>query len=486
MVANGQETNPQAGYGWTVGVASIVAFMVGLDVLAIMTALPTLHEELDAGTEGLGWTINAYEIGLGALILVGAALGDRYGRTALFIVGVGVFTLASAWAATVSSVEMLIAARAVQGMGGGIATALSLAIISAATPPAKRGAAFGVWGAATGMSVALGPLVGGAIIDVWTWQAIFWVNVPVGAVLILLSLWKLNESRGDSFNIDVLGLVLSTSGAIVLSQAIIRGGDAGWTSPSILLGIAAGVVLLAAFVESQRRGRSPMLPLKMFRNLSFTGGCGASFGLAVGLFGHGFIFAQYLQLALGHDPLGVGVRLLPWVALAPIVSPVAGQIADRIGERPLVVTGLVLYLGSFFAIGFISLSGGGYGAMILPLFIAGVGVSAAFPTVASAVMRSVDGSRYAVAAGVSNTIRQLGAVLGVAVAAATFSTFGGFGSPDDVTDGFGPAVLVVSALALSGLVAAAAIRPPAPSEPKAEAATSGPGPGPGPEDRAVS
>jgi EmrB/QacA subfamily drug resistance transporter len=277
---------------WTVVLASVASFMVGLDVLVTMTALPTLHVELGTGVAGLAWTINAYEIGFAALILTGTALGDRYGRRSLFVVGVAVFTAGSVWCALSSSVEHLIAARAFQGIGGGVATALALAVISAATPPARRGAAFGVWGAVTGIAVAVGPVVGGAIIHGLAWQWIFWLNVPVGVALIGLSLSKIADTRGGVRRIDVVGLALSTVGVVAVAQALIRAGDVGWSGPPTLLGLAGGAVALVAFVLWQRRSPAPMLPLTMFRNRSFSGGCGASFALGAGLYGNAFMFAQ--------------------------------------------------------------------------------------------------------------------------------------------------------------------------------------------------
>jgi EmrB/QacA subfamily drug resistance transporter len=459
MALNDQEVYSPERQRWTILIVSIASFMVGLDVLVIMTALPTLRVELGASATDLGWTINAYEIGFAALILTGSALGDRYGRRLLFVFGVGVFTLCSMWAALSSSIEMLIAARAFQGLGGGIATALALAVISAATPPEKRGAAFGIWGAVTGMAVALGPLVGGAIVEALAWQWIFWVNVPIGVILIALSLVRIAESRGTPLPIDILGLVLSTTGVVAVAQALLRGGDAGWTAPSVLLGLIGGVVALVAFVVWEHRSSAPMMPLSMFKNKSFTGGVGASFTLGAALYGNAFMFAQYLQVAEGNDALGVGIRLLPWVSLAPFVAPVAGALTDKIGERPLVITGFVLFAAAFFVIGPLSMSGVSYGTLIIPLFVAGIGVAMSYVTVVSAVMRSVEPDRFGMASGVANTVRQVGAVFGVAIAVAVFSSVGSFRSPDEFVDGFGPAVLVLAVITLLGVIPALIIRP---------------------------
>jgi EmrB/QacA subfamily drug resistance transporter len=469
MALNDQEAYSPERQRWTILIVSIASFMVGLDVLVIMTALPTLRVEMGASATGLGWTINAYEIGFAALILTGSALGDRYGRRLLFVVGVGIFTLCSMWAALSSSIEMLIAARAFQGLGGGIATALALAVISAATPPEKRGAAFGIWGAVTGMAVALGPLVGGAIVEALTWQWIFWVNVPIGVILIALSLVRIAESRGAALPIDVPGLILSTAGVVAIAQALLRGGDVGWTAPSVLLGLIGGVVALVGFVAWEHRSPTPMMPLSMFRNKSFTGGVGASFTLGAALYGNAFMFAQYLQVAEGNDALGVGIRLLPWVSLAPFIAPVAGVLTDKIGGRPLVITGFVLFAAAFFVIGPLSMSGASYGTLIIPLFVAGIGVAMSYVTVVSAVMRSVEPDRLGMASGVANTVRQVGAVFGVAIAVAVFSSLGSFASPDAFVDGFGPAVIVLAVITLLGVIPALIIRPmAAPAKPYAE------------------
>ncbi|WP_281394612.1 DHA2 family efflux MFS transporter permease subunit [Nonomuraea muscovyensis] len=446
---------------WTLVLASFASFMVGLDVLVVTTALPTLHEQLGAGVAGLGWTVNAYELGFAAFILTGAALGDRFGRRKLFVIGILLFTLSSAFCAMSTSIETLIAARGLQGVGGGIAIALALAVITDATPPQERGAAFGVWGAISGVAVAAGPLVGGLIIQGFAWQWIFWLNVPVGIVLVALSMVKIAETRGSVRGIDLLGLLLSTIGVFGIAQSLIRGGEAGWTSPTVLAGFIGGALALVLFVVWETRARSPMMPVGMFRNLSFTGGCLTSFVLAAALYGNGFVFAQYLQLAEGNDPLGVGIRLLPWVGLALFISPIAGKMADSMGERPLVIVGLLLHGIGFLAIALMASAGMGYGPMIIPLLLAGVGVAIAFPTVASAVMRSVSPMEVGMAAGVSNTIRQVGAVFGVAAVAAIFTAQGGYGTAERFISGFTPATIALSVITFAGVLAALIIRRPA-------------------------
>lgn len=472
MARKDQKTDAPQRQRWTVVIVSIVSFMVGLDVLVLMTALPTIRQEFGADAAGLGWTINAYEIGFAALILTGSALGDRYGRRLLFVIGVAGFTVGSALCAMSTSIEMLVAARALQGLGGGVAVGLSLALISAVTPPAKRGAAFGVWGAVTGTAVAVGPIVGGAIVHSLTWQWIFWLNVPVGVVLLVLTLLKITESTGERFPFDIVGLVLSSIGVVALAQALLRGSDAGWTTPSILLGLIGGLAALALFVLWEHRSPAPMMPLAMFRNLSFTGGCGASFIMGVALYGQTFLFAQYLQVAMGEDALGVGIRLLPWVSTAPLVAPLAGNLADRIGERPLVLTGFVLFAAAFFIMVPLAGADASYASLVFPLVLAGIGGPIVFVSMSSAVMRAVEPARLGIASGVSIAVRQVGAVFGVAVAVAVFSGSGGFASPQQFVDGYGPAATVLAVIALLGVVPALVIRPltapGAPGEPARE------------------
>jgi EmrB/QacA subfamily drug resistance transporter len=445
----------------TVILASVTAFMVGLDVLVIMTALPTLLQTLRATASGLGWTVSAYEIGFAASILTSSALGDRYGRRAVFVAGVAIFTAGSAWCAlsSASGIGMLITARAFEGIGGGTSMALGLAIITEVTPPAKRGTAFGIWGAIMGMAVACGPLVGGVILHFLSWQWIFWVNVPIGMTLIVLSMVSIKETRGDVRRLDLIGLTLATAAILLILQALIRGGSVRWSDPTIIVGLVAGISALWAFLHWERRCSHPMIPLTMFRNRRFAGGCAASFALGAGLYGNAFIFSQYLQLAVGADSFGVGLRLLPWVAAGPVVAPLAGVLADKLGERPIIAAALAMFAAAFFAIGLLVMSGHTYATLIVPLLVAGTGVAAAFPSTATAVMRSVDSGRFATASGVSNAIRQAGAAFGVAVAVAMFSTFGGYESGPQFFDGFGAAVITLAAVTLLGVIPAMIIPP---------------------------
>jgi len=459
---------------WTLILGSFTSFLVGLDALVVTTALPTLHQEFGAGVEGLSWTVNAYELAFAASILTGSTLGDRFGRRRMFVIGLGVFTGASALCALSPNVDVLIAVRALQGIGGGIAVPLALALITDVTPPDMRGKALGIWGAITGVAVAAGPLVGGAIVDGLAWQWIFWLNVPVGIVIAVLTTQKVGEGHRAFGKVDPVGLALATLGVFGIAQALIRGNDAGWTSASILGGLIGGGISVVLFVIWERRIEFPMMPMKLFGNRSFTGGCVASFVLMAGVFGLGFLTAQYLQLALHNDPLGVGLRLLPATGVALLVSPVAGRLADGIGEQPLVMLGLGLQALGLVLIGALVTDTSGYGTIMGPLFVTGAGIAIAFPTVTTAVMRSVGPVQTGVASGISNTFRQVGAVFGVAIAAAIFATEGSYRTPSEFVDGFRPAFIALGVLCTIGVFAGFTIRRSTSVATPAQAATSTP------------
>lgn len=447
----------------TLLLGSLTSFLVGLDALVVTTALPTLHQEFGADVTGLGWTINAYALAVAAAILTGSAAGDRFGRRRVFVIGLVVFTAASAWCALSTTAGMLIVARAVQGVGGGIAVPLSLALITEATPPEQRGKALGIWGAITGVAVAAGPLVGGAVVEGIAWQWVFWLNVPVGVAIVALASTKMAPGERVYRRLDPVGLGAATLGVFALAQAVIRGNDTGWSHWSVLTGLVGGPLALLLFVGWERRTDAPMMPLSLFGNRSFTAGCIAGGVLMAGVFALGFLTAQYLQLALHHQPLGVGVRLLPATALALILSPLAGRLADRIGEGPLVAAGLGMLGGGLLLIGTLVTATSDYRTVIGPLFVAGTGIAIAFPTVATAVMRSAGPTMIGVASGVSNTFRQVGAVFGVAVAAAIFTGYGGYSSPGDFVDGLRPAFVAIGALCAASAAAGLLIRRPATS-----------------------
>ncbi|HST26333.1 MAG TPA: DHA2 family efflux MFS transporter permease subunit, partial [Gaiellaceae bacterium] len=325
---------------WTFVITSIGLVMVTLDNLVVTTALPVIRHNLHASLQGLEWTVNAYTLTFAVLLLTGAALGDRFGRRRMFVLGLGIFTAASAFAALAPTIEVLNIARALQGVGGAIVTPLTLTILSAAVPAERRGLALGAWGGIGGLAVALGPLVGGAVVQGISWQWIFWINVPIGLVLIPLAWRRLEESRGPNTSLDFGGLVLASTGLLGVVWGLVRGNSVGWGSTEIVGALAAGAVLVVAFVLWELRTAAPMLPMRFFRNRTFAQANVASLFMYFGMFGSIFLLAQFFQTVQGASPLQSGLRILPWTAMPIFVAPIAGLLSDRIGGRPIMAAGL--------------------------------------------------------------------------------------------------------------------------------------------------
>ena len=439
---------------WTFAVTSLALVMVTLDNLVVTTALPVIREDLGAGIEGLEWTVNAYTLTFAVLLLTGAALGDRFGRRRMFAIGLAIFTLASAAAALAPSLEVLVAARAVQGLGGAIITPLTLTILSAAVPAEKRGVALGAWGGIGGLAVALGPLVGGAVVSGLSWHWIFWLNVPIGLVMIPLALRRLDETHGPSGRLDLPGLGLASAGLLGIVWGLVRGNGQGWTSPEIVASLTAGAALVVAFVLWELRTETPMLPMRFFRNRTFAMTNVASLLMFFGMFGSIFLLAQFFQTVQGYSPFGSGLRILPWTAMPIFVAPIAGALSDRIGGRPLMALGLGLQAVGLGWIAAVSTPATAYGSLVAPFVISGVGMGLFFAPVANVVLSSVRPEQEGQASGANNAIRELGGVFGVAVLASIFSRFGGYGSGQTFVDGLNPAIWVGAAVVAVGALAA--------------------------------
>lgn len=448
--------------------ASLGVFLPALDVVVVSTALPAVRVDLGADLSGLEWTINAYNLVFACLMLTGAALGDRFGRRRMYLVGLGVFSLASAAAALSSNVDTLIAARVVQGAGAAVVMPLTLTLISDAFPAEKRGMAIGMWGGITGLGVALGPVVGGAITEGISWQWIFWINVPVGLIVLALSALKLRESRGPRPQLDLVGLVLAAAGLFALTWAPVRAPTAGWASAEVAGSLVAGSLLVAAFLLWERRARYPMLPLAYFRRRGFSSANAVGFLQNISLIGSLFLIAQLFQVGLGYAPFGAGLRMLVWTGMPALVAPLAGALADRFGNRPFMFFGVLLQAGGLGWLAAVVSPGVGYGTLVAPLVVAGVGISMCFPTVANLVVGSVPVEDAGVAAGTNNAVRELGSVFGVAIVAAVFAGTGSYSSPESFVDGFTAALWVAAAVAAAGTLAAAfAPSKPAPAVPEA-------------------
>jgi EmrB/QacA subfamily drug resistance transporter len=439
--------------GWVLALTSIASLMVALDTLVVSTALTTIRLDLGASIEELEWTVNAYNLSLAVLLLPAAAIGDRFGRRTVFAAGLGIFVAGSAAAALAPDVGSLIAARAVQGAGGALVITLALAIVSAAFPPDRRGWAIGILEGITGLAVVGGPVIGGAVAQGIAWEWIFWLNVPIGLAAIPLALARLAESHGRDTTLDLGGLVLVTGGALGIVWGLVRGNPAGWSSPDVVAALAIGAALVVGFVLWELRAREPMLPMRFFRSRAFSSGNAGVFFLFASLFGAVFFFAQFLQTGLGHGPLEAGLRLAPWTATLFVVAPIAGALADRIGERPLLAGGMALQAVGFAWVALIAEPGLGYRDLIAPLIIAGIGASMAIPPAASAVVGSVTHEEVSKAAGANSMLRELGGVFGIALLVAVFAAAGSYASADAFSDGFAPAIGVAAALSLLGAIA---------------------------------
>ncbi len=442
--------------GWTLGIVSVALFMVVLDNLVVSVALPTIHRDLGASIQALEWTVNAYVLSYAVLLLTGAALGDRFGRKRMFLIGMTVFTGASAFAALAPSTDLLIAARAVQGAGAAVVTPLTLTLLAEAFPSERRGMAIGVWSGISGIAVALGPLVGGAVIEGISWHWIFWINVPIGLVMLPLAARQLSESRGPNGKLDIPGLLLASSGAFGVVFGLVRAQSLGWTSPSVLASLIAGLTLLGAFVMWELRSSEPMLPMGFFTRRSFAVTNVASLSMYFGMFGSIFFLSQYMQNVLHNTPLQAGLKLLVWTGASMVVAPLAGVFSERLGSRPFMVAGLSLQAGGLAWLASMISTHMHYAQMIVPFIMAGSGMALVFAPSANAVLASVRTEQAGQASGANNAIREVGGVLGVAVLASVFSGAGSYSSPQLFVDGLLPALWVgVAVLAAGALVVVA-------------------------------
>jgi EmrB/QacA subfamily drug resistance transporter len=456
---------------WTFVITSIALFMVTLDNLVVTTAIPVIRGDLNASLESLEWTVNAYTLTFAVLLLTGAALGDRFGRRRVFAIGIGVFTVGSIAAAVAPNVEALNLARALQGLGGAIVMPLTLTILSAAVPAGKRGLALGAWGGISGLAVAFGPVVGGAVVQGLSWQWIFWLNVPIGILLIPLALSRLQETHGPGGRLDLPGLGLASAGLFGVVWGLIRGNGQGWTSPEIVGSLAVGLALVAAFVAWELRAASPMLPMRFFRKASFALANVSSLFMFFGMFGSIFLLSQFFQTVQGYSPLGSGLRILPWTLAPMFIAPIAGALSDRIPGKTLVGIGLSLQAASLAWMGLVSNPTVAYSELIAPFVLAGIGMSLFFAPMANIVLSAVRPEEEGQASGANNAIRELGGVFGVAVLAAVFANMGGYESGQAFSDGMNPALIIGAVVVGLGALAAFAI--PGPSR-KSEAAVGEP------------
>jgi EmrB/QacA subfamily drug resistance transporter len=439
---------------WAVVITSLGLFMATLDNLVVTTALPVIRVHLHAGLSGLEWTVNAYTLTFAVLLLTGAALGDRFGRRRMFLVGLFVFTAASAAAAMSPSVAWLIAARAVQGSGGALIMPLSLTLLSAGVPADRRAQALGMWGAIGGMAVAAGPLLGGAVTTGWSWQYIFWLNVPIGLALMVLTRLRLEESHGPSQKLDLRGVALASIGLFGVVLGLVRGNAHGWTSEGVIASFTAGVIGLLAFVYHESRSDHPMLPLRLFRSRSFSVVNAVAMLMSFGMFGSIFFLAQFLQFVQHYSPLAAGLRVLPWTAMPMVVAPVASALAGRFGGRPVLTAGLALQATGLGWLALVTTSTVPYSQLWMAFVVSGVGMALFFVPLASVLLGSVRPEEEGVASGTNSAFREIGGVLGIAALGAVFSSRGGgYASGAAYLSGLLPAIWVGASVVGLGALA---------------------------------
>ncbi|MGZ4203331.1 MAG: MFS transporter, partial [Thermoleophilaceae bacterium] len=429
-------------------------FMVSLDNLVVTTAIPVIRRQLHASISQLEWTVNAYTLTFAVLLLTGAALGDRFGRRRMFAIGLLLFTGASAAAALATTPNALDVARAVQGVGGAIVTPLTLTILSASVPAARRGLALGAWAGISGLAVAFGPLVGGAVVSGISWHWIFWLNVPIGLATLPFAAARLTESHGESRGLDLRGLLLASGGLGGLVYGVVHAQTAGWTAPIVLASLSAGALLIAAFVAWELRAEHPMLPMEFFRRRAFAATNGVSLSMYFGTFGSIFLLSQFFQVVQHYSALQAGLRILPWTVMPMFIAPLAGALSDRIGGRPLMAGGLALQSGAMAWLASIASPTAPYSHFVPAFAMAGAGMALVFAPAANTVLGAVRPKQAGQASGATNAIRELGGVLGVSVLVTVFTAHGGYTSPQAYVDGLVPAVWVGAAVLFAGALIA--------------------------------
>jgi EmrB/QacA subfamily drug resistance transporter len=433
----------------TLAVVSAATAMLLLDVTVVNVALPAIREDLDASFAELQWVVDAYALTLAATLLTAGALADRQGRRAVFAAGLVAFTACSALCAAASSGVFLDLARAAQGVGAAAMFAASLALLAHEFQGARRGFALGVWGAITGAALAVGPLVGGLLVDGLGWRWVFLVNLPLGAVLAILTVRSLPESRDPSpRGLDVPGLVTFGAACFLGAFGLIRGNEDGWTSAPVLGSLAAAAVLLAAFIVIERRSAAPMLAPALFRIPSFTGTAVVAFAQSVALYPLFLFLAVYLQQGLGYSATGTGLRLLPLTLVLFAVAPISGRLTGRIPLRIPLVTGLVLIAAGLLLMR--GLTERSDWTHLLPGFVVGgLAIGIISPALAAAMVGVLPGDQVGLASGINNTFRQLGIAAGIAVLGAVF-THHADGGLAGLVEGLDAVFLVAAVIAAAG------------------------------------
>ena len=431
--------------------------LITLDALVVVTALPSIHADLGGGAGNLPWIINAYALTFAAGIITASALGDRLGRRRTYVGGLVLFSLASAACALAPNLDVLIGFRAVQGLGAAIVMPLGLTLLTSTFPADRRGAVVGIWGGVAGLGVASGPLVGGVVTEGLDWHWIFWINVPLGIAAVVAILRVMPETYGPRSRLDPLGMVTASGAMGALVWGVLRAPDAGWGSTEVLVALALGVLLLAAFLVWETVTPEPMVPLALFRSRVFSSAAATQFLMSASIFATAYVTSQYFQISRGDSPLGTGLRFLPWTMTPLLIAPMAGKLVDRVGARAIAAPGLLLQ-----AVGFVWLlheahTHASYGSFVAPFVLAGVGISMALPAPSAAGLNAAPPALLGRAAGVLNTVQQIGQATGVAVVTVVFDAHGSLSSPSEMLSGYEPALLTAATISVLGALTALGI-----------------------------
>lgn len=442
----------------TLAVASIAAFMTSIDMMVVTTAIPALRRSLGGDVGALEWTVNAYLLGFACLLLTASSLGDRFGRRRIFALGVTGFCAASAAAAVAPSMGALIAARAAQGATAALILPLTLTMISEAFARESRGRAIGIWGGVLGLGGVIGPVLGAAMVQVFGWQGIFWINVPIAVAIVPAALRWVTETYGPHQPLDPVGLVLETLGFLAVCWGMVQATDHGLGSATVWAPLALGGLLIGIFALWETTTSAPMLPMSLFRGGRFNVANMVAFCVYGSLTGSVFLMSQYFQIAQRHDPLSAALRFTPWPLPAIVVAPLAGSLATRYGNRPFMAAGMTVQavaLAWFAAVAHVHTP---YIALCLPLILSGIGIGLVFPTVSGEVVSAVAPQRMGVASGVNMTIRELGGVFGVALVGLVFANRLAYRTAAGFVTGFVNGIWVCVALSgIGALVATVAL-----------------------------
>jgi EmrB/QacA subfamily drug resistance transporter len=400
---------------WTLFAMCFALFMIMLDNTVVNVALPSIQRDLGTSLSSLEWTINAYTLTFGVLLVTGGRLGDIFGRRKMFLFGVVTFAVSSALIGLAPTDHWLVGGRALQGVGAAFMMPATLSIITNAFPPEERGKAIGTWAGVSAIALAIGPLLGGFLVEHVTWRAIFYINVPVAALAVFVTLFAAHESRDETVarSVDIPGILAITAGLGTLILALVEGNQWGWGSPEIVALFATSLLGIVSFVVIELRSRAPMVDFRFFRSRTFVGASAVAFMISFAMLGVFFFVALYMQNILGYSPIEAGAMFLPTTLIIMVLGPIAGRLTDRIGARPLLVFGMSVLTVSLVWQSFLEV-GSGVWFLIPGFFLLGVGIAFTMSPMSTAAMNAVDKTKAGVASGVLSMSRMVGGSFGVA------------------------------------------------------------------------